>query len=231
MLLLYYLFDVQLISSLPQYLLTMLGLSIIVTPAPGTIWYVSMLLLFYAITPLLLFKSSSQKGKIVLKSAMVYGIFLFLTVTQISSVDERLYYLFPVYCAGLVIGRKKMADEKCRPLFLVLGLSAFIGLSSLFHIGEMKLGVAIVYTLGVIVVFVVFIMEFGKLFTGRMEKILEKVSYASMCAYLFHRQIYGVLAKFLGDFSVVEAVVSFLCVMVICYYIQLIYDWARKKVG
>ena len=60
LLVLHYLMHVQLISGVSQYIFTMLGLSIILTPAPGTIWYVSMILLFYILTPFLIYKETEK---------------------------------------------------------------------------------------------------------------------------------------------------------------------------
>lgn len=231
MLLLYIFFDVRLISGLPQYLLTMVGLSIIFTPAPGTIWYVSMLLLFYILTPLLLFRSSSQKWRTILKGAAIYGTFLLIQLSQISNVDERLLYLFPVYCVGLVVGRKKISIEKFSVLPFAVGLLAFVGLTCVQYVmGKDELGLKIVNTISIIAAFIVIAMECGKLFVGKVGKLLEKISYASMCAYLFHRQIYGIFAKLIGTFSIIEAFVFFLCTIVTCYYIQLKYDAFCRRV-
>lgn len=231
MLLLHIFFDVQLISGLAQFLFTMIGLSIIFTPTPGTIWYVSMLLLFYALTPLLLFRSSSQKWRTILKSAVIYGAFLLILLSQISNVDERLLYLFPVYCVGLIIGRGKISNEKFRLLPFAVGLLAFAGLNYIQYVaGIDELGLKVVYTISIIAAFIVVAMECGKLFVGKVGELLEKISYASMCAYLFHRQIYGIFAKLFGTFSIIEAFGSFLCTIVICYYIQLKYDAFCRRV-
>lgn len=232
LLLLNILFDVRFITDLQQYFLTMLGISIVFTPAPGTIWYISMLLLFYAITPFLLYKTSDNRSNIVFKSTIVYGVFLVITLTQISHVDERCLYLFPIYCAGLVIGKEPLLNKKFKPALLISGGVFFIALCLIkYKVTEISFGVDIIYTVGVIAVFIVFILEFGKLFVGNVGRLLEKISYASMCAYLFHRQIYGVFSKLFGSFSFVEAVVSFFCVLIICYGIQLLYDWFLKKIG
>ena len=49
-------------SSYKMVILTVLGLSVLFPPMPGTIWYATILLLFYFITPLfLIIKSTTKK--------------------------------------------------------------------------------------------------------------------------------------------------------------------------
>lgn len=103
MYILYVIWNVQLISGFKQYIYTMLGLSSFVSPTPGTIWYIGMLLLFYAFTPLLLFNCCSRSRLVIVKGIVLEVIFVCLYISHIISVDERLLFMFPVYTMGIYI--------------------------------------------------------------------------------------------------------------------------------
>lgn len=228
---LYLLRNIQFVSSVSQYLLSMIGLSIVFSPAPQTVWYVSMLLLFYFLTPVFLYNTKGNKLSIIIRFAVVYGVFLLLSVMKIASVDERLFMLFPVYCIGLMMNTETISKKCTNRLRLWVGIIAFLGMSAVqTQLGEMAAGIKIVYTIGVIVFFSMFVMEIGTIIPGRLEALLGKISYASMCAYLFHRQIYGALIMIFREFSIVGAFVAFSCVIVTCYFAQRVYDCMIEKV-
>lgn len=231
LLLLHYLMNVQLISGVSQYIFTMLGLSIILTPAPGTIWYVSMILLFYILTPFLLYRHANGiKTAILLKSLIIFVFFILLKVVDVGLVDERLYMLFPIYCIGLLTGKEKILNSNCRYVRLLFGVIIFIGINYVeTKYVQTDFIIKIMYTILVETAFVMFIMEFGKIFKGNIERCLSKVGYSSMCAYLFHRQFYGLFSKLFGRFSLVEAFMAFGVVIIFCFYIQKGYDLLCKK--
>lgn len=232
LLILHYLMNVQLISGVSQYIFTMLGLSIIITPAPGTIWYVSMILLFYILTPFLVYKKAEEtKTRMLLKCLICYVFFMLIKVANVGLVDERLYLLFPIYCIGLLTEKEKILDNKCRYGQLLLGVIVFIIISFIeTKYVQPDFIVNIVCTIFVEIMFLVFIMELGKIFKGDIEQWLSKIGYSSMCAYLFHRQIYGLLSRLFGSFSLIEAIIAFGIVIIACFYIQMAYDFLCKKI-
>lgn len=75
----------------------LLGISMLWKPAPATLWFVSMLLLFYLLTPLLVNRKWWKQ--------VIYGLLIFLTIFCIDytcySVDKRLYFYFLIYWMGI----------------------------------------------------------------------------------------------------------------------------------
>lgn len=216
------LFHASFISSFKQYLLTIAGLSCIITPAPLTVWYVSMLLFFYAITPLIMcWKPFSAK---IFAAACSYGIFLTLALLQIS--DKRTALYFPFYAAGLAASNKLKFSDKNNWILLAASSILFFALSA----NELKFGGQFMQIL-ICSAFVVFIFEIGKLCTkaNLLVKLLNYVCYASMSAYLFHRQILGVTYKIIGQFSVPLAYLIILpATIFLAYGIQFAYDKIRQ---
>jgi len=187
---------VRYMDSGKQYLLTLLGLSTIFTPAPATLWFISMLILFYLITPLInALRKIRQK---LLVCAGLFGLLFALHGAGIP-VDPRLPLYLPVYSLGLIIASRWEIPRKFSPAVLLIALAAFAG------------GVAYIsrhdgYTLQYLVMlpFIPLILEIGKLIAlcRPLERIFAFISYGSMAAYLFHRQFFGLPLFFMGSFPV-----------------------------
>lgn len=229
MYILYVIWNVQLISGLKQYLFTMIGLSSFVSPTPGTIWYIGMLLLFYAFTPLLLFNCGSRSRLVIIKGIVLEVIFVCLYISHIISVDERLLFMFPVYTMGLYVGIATNNEITFSILRLVVCAGAFVVLAFFSdNVWAQHILIKIVYIEIMMMVFIDFLLQVGKGTPSVFARLLKEISYSSFCAYLFHRQIYGVMSKILGTFSIIEAVISFLLVIVVSYLIQFSYDYLLR---
>lgn len=80
--------------------------------------------------------------------------------------------------------------------------------------------------------FVVFTINFGRVLEKTIvSKLLCSISYASMCAYLFHRPFYYYLMQWKGYFPIWEAYVLFLpALLVLCHGIQRLYDRLVRQI-
>lgn len=211
------------IVSLKQLLLTLTGLSCIITPAPSTIWYVSMLVLFYLLTPVIISRSSLFSKAAVCVG--IYGIFILLMCT--IGIDDRVLLWFPMYALGLLtagINFSTKFDYRLAVLSLI-GYVGMIYLKESFLDSYVLNGVAEFIIAGL---FVIFLMQAGKLLEAKalIGKILRPISYASMCAYLFHRQYYGAWKILIGQFPVWTSFLVILpSLLILCYIAQRIYDY------
>lgn len=215
----YLIWDIQYIGSVQQYLLTLLGLSCIITPAPQTIWFISMLILFYALTPVI----NSAKGclKKFLYCVTIFAVFQLLDLF-LFDVDNRLLLFFPFYCIGLLIANKVKFTDKINYIYAIFLFILFIVIS-LFE----KLNSLYLVKVLMVCAFILFAFELGKMCNkiSFCKKTLERISYASMCAYLFHRQMFGLVYKLIGVFPVWAAYLIILpLLMVVSYCVQYTYD-------
>lgn len=219
LLMIHILWNVDYISSFRQYVLSLFGLSCFFTPAPKTIWFVSMLIPFYLITPLINhFEKTWQK----ISSCII--IFLLMCALNLLGLplDSRLALYFPVYSAGLILGSRIKIDEHLRPIQLICGLLLFFTGVWLYKHTELFIIHYLVMT-----GFVLFIIEAGKLLTKTVlsSRSFSFISYGSMAAYLFHRQFFGVLLVIMGKFPIWFFYLILLPLfLVICWFIQSIYD-------
>ena len=204
-------------ESLPLYLI---GLGSFLKPYPATIWFVSMLLIFYFITPLLL--KCSAKNAFVF-SAIIEIIFLVLAFLVES--DIRLAYYWPFYFLGLIFKRNNLNlkfFEGHRNWGCIV-----ITFSSYFIIG-MKSGNN--FTIVTFICCLLFIYSVMNIFE-RLSKLvhfnraISYISYSSMCAYLFHRPIFYIIKIIVGEFEPVVAFLIYLpCVFILGGVFQRTYD-------
>lgn len=215
----HYLFHVDFISGIQQYVLTLVGLSVIFPPAPQTVWYVSMIILFYLITPLINYLTEPWKKFLCFLTIMLPLIVLHLTL---NLVDNRVLINFPVFFAGLFLsGHLKMTDSPNWKAYII-GIPVF-GLGLWLSILFGSISVTLVAVCG----FIMLALEIGKLcvYLKFVERILYYISFGSMVAYLFHRQFFGAVEKWLGHFPVAVAYLIILPVLLlISYGVQLLYD-------
>lgn len=219
LLLVHYLFKVDYISSFRQYILSLFGLSCFFTPAPKTIWFVSMLIPFYLVTPLInAFRRVWQKA--------VCCILIFMAMWGMGlcgiPVDSRLALYFPVYSAGIILGSCISISERPRPSVLAGGFLLFCAGVLLFG----RTG-RFIWHYPVMAGFIPFIIEAGKLLSGPalLSRVFRFISYGSMAAYLFHRQLLGIPLVLMGQLPVWFFYLIILpVILIVSWFIQFIYD-------
>lgn len=204
------------IVSMKQYLLTLAGMSCIFKPAPSTIWYVSMIILFYLFTPLII-AADNNWGKAA-RCTLIYAGLILLDL--LIEIDGRVLLWFPVYSLGL-ISSNYVFQEKCNWAVAIGSVALFFAVMCL----PINAGGGIVNFISSLL-FVAFILQFCKLMIGIrvLDGTLKWISYASMSAYLFHRQWYGMLNVIWARFDWMKALCALITLLIIAYIIQKIYD-------
>lgn len=182
------------IVSVWQLLFTLTGINCFIGNMPPTIWYFSMLIIFYLITPAVNF-CKSIKSKIIL-GVSIEAFLVFWHICFHS--DERIILYFPVYCAALICSGSIKINTKYRfKVFIMAILCSTVSIGICVQFPKLFI---IKYFIEISVLIVV--AEISKLITTqRTEKIFGVLSYSSMCAYLFHRQFYGALQILFGNFT------------------------------
>lgn len=164
------------------------GISTFFAPQINTLWYISMLIGFYLLTPFL------QRGGVVYKllaySLIMAGAVLFKLLFH-TGVDSRFFYYFTVYMAGIVFARHVPPPVQgllysSRKLLLT---ASVVYLFCMVWVLE-RPDSLIMMAGGFIGVFL--LVAYSGLLAGfsGMNTWIRFFSYGSMVAYLFHRQIY-----------------------------------------
>ncbi|RCJ32031.1 hypothetical protein A6770_19505 [Nostoc minutum NIES-26] len=199
-----------------------------------TLWYVTMILLFYLFVPFLLYKYNAKK---IIVFSTIGFLILTLLYWKTSLISPRLLYYSPIFVFGLIVSRAKKLQEMLAN-YKILTISLFILaiVFSLFHIRA-----SLHWSINVLVIaFGIFaslpaIWALGKLsVTIFNQNIIKIVSYSSFCMYLTHRIILlGI--NYYKPTSPLLSYLYLLCVwlpliVLISYFVQRYYDLAVKKI-
>ena len=206
------------ITNFFQLILTLTGMSCFFPPMTMTVWYVSMLLVFYLLTPIILFLKNWKRT--------VSGILFFLLFAACvvwGNGDERLILYFPAYFLGILFTNvENVNNDKSSAITIICSLILFL--------------VAIFLYDGIPNIFVkmLFIYSFLPLFREisvflvkiRVNQLWQWLSYSAMIAYLIHRLYYGLLQKAMGGWIRPIWAYSFFLpsLLLISFIIQKIYD-------
>lgn len=102
------LFCIFQITSFKVAIITLLGISCFTPYQPLTLWYFAMIILFYWLTPILLYKNNGrcERKSLICRSILLYLFFIFLS--SIIEIDNRIIVYFPFYVLGIIFPIEKL---------------------------------------------------------------------------------------------------------------------------
>ena len=234
------------INGTRQTLNGLLCISSFVTPRPKTLWYIPVILLCYAITPII--SRGTLKSRI-RNSVIVYALLLGIN-RLIPTTDIRLLFNVFFYMVGVVSSTSfdwKMNFRYGR-LIKMLAILVFMVLVSIGQMNDnfhLQLFRKVVGGIGVFAW--LFLCEYvSDLFFGSVNDMKDRwktqvccvisyISYASMACYMFHRLFFW-MGEQVWNPSVTwinwlyMGALVFPVMIVLSYYIQRYYDLLIKKV-
>ena len=209
-----------------QFLLSIFGLSAIIGPSPSTLWFFSMIILFYILTPL--FNRLSKN----LHKVFVFCIAFFVLALLIHMFDgdTRVLVYFPVYFLGLIIRNYEPAMQLSGRKKIALIIANFIVLLIVCCIYKNTINSNLnILTRMLVAVFSVnSVLTLAKWITNSITSpVFSFFSYISMCCYLFHSQVYLLIEYLFGKMTILFAVFVLLPVLFAgSYILQKLYDKA-----
>ena len=208
---------------------TTLGISqFLPSPYPRTLWYFSMIIAFYYVTPLLCYAKRKQKYSLVVLSLTI---FLFLYIGNLYlGFDHRLYENFIFYAIPFIIPCSrliKLLQSKWSLIIFTISLAIVIVFynSAIESITDMMIVSDFFVCMGILSLASILVI------IPRLPVVFYYLSYASMFAYLYHRELYIMGTKFIGKFNYFEAAFFGILLFVLSYYGQQIYDKTINKIS
>lgn len=196
-------------------------------PAPYTLWFVSMIMAFYLLTPLWTRLAESPRcfvaGGALLLAA---GVFVH---EQVQPLDTRIIQYLPCFLAGVVCARTAGPERvfRMRMLFvLVLFIPAFL----LYRLQYGAEAAAALGRIPAILAGTLLLFRAASLHAGRLSSpAVLRLAYASFCVYLFHRVIFHWSIELYYPVAVHARLAYLLAVvlpamLVVAYYMQSAYD-------
>lgn len=216
-------------------LLNACGLSCFIPPQAITLWFFSMIILLYLATPLLLyrldiFQSRKDMMRFALRSCAVYMVLLALYALT-DGIDIRLLYFYPFYILGIACPIKTVQAVSFHkiPCFAAGLVLIFISLALQFN----QLIYSAINMGGVVLCLLSVSAAIEGWCSERLKTFFLWMAYSSMCAYLFHRELYGVFKLIFanndGYMSVWVCALMVIVLFVMSYIIQKVYDRTIAK--
>jgi peptidoglycan/LPS O-acetylase OafA/YrhL len=171
------------------FLPSALMLNMIVPPPPFTLWFMTMIVLFYLAAPFLLALARRPARLIAVVTASWAGLF---AVDQLgSAIEDRLMIYWPAFATGILLGNARLLAKST--LLIVSGALAVAGylLSQNAPALDADRSLWMVLWATSSAVFAFSALR-GKL---PRSQVIEQLSLGGFFLYLFHRPIYVVLLK------------------------------------
>jgi len=188
-------------------------------PYPKTMWYFSMIIFFYILTPII-HKQVSKGIMIGLLTCIL--IFLFLLVGIVFfHFDTRLADYFIFYALPFLLRNSNnimrlFAKRWC----FTLVIPAFTILYVTFKNPSWEVHFITNVCISLIILLLSNLISMNLL----LSNFFSVIAYGSMFAYLYHRELFIVIHKVIGDFYYTETIISILILFVLSYFGQKIYD-------
>jgi surface polysaccharide O-acyltransferase-like enzyme len=209
-----------------QVIYSLLGICCFVSSLPFTLWFFSMIICFYAVTPI--FNSSKISNKIKISVCIIIYLVLFLS-TNYLHMDNRILLYFPVYILGLFLKDFSKDFSKDYHWILLYCLNFCFGFCLFFKYRNNYLVNSII-ALGA-PFFVLSVCYFISQKMSFLNEIFHKIGYASMCMYLYHRQVFHYMEWIQNYLNpIFTYIVLMLSLFILGYSIQYLYDYIVKRI-
>ncbi len=211
-------------------------ISMFIKPVPWTLWFITMLMVFYIATPIIQHCLHRYKLSVLIyTSIFVCSLLLFYGIVT-NQLDVRLIMYFPAYLIGIIVANRKLHHfYKYKYMFAIIAFIIII---------VMPLDVTNNYLKALIIIPFITIIAFILMLWSRsidiqssfFIKYATMLSYSTFCMYLFHRPVYELLMYIYRPTQLIWQL-SYLVLIgvpltiVLSYYIQKSYDVFMNKLG
>lgn len=177
-------------DGLPSFFKSLFLVSMLYGPAPRTLWFITMIMLFYLTAPFLV-KFAANLKKYILFVAFIMAFVMIFKLT-FKTADIRLFLYFPCFCVGIYCAINGMENQlfniKNAIIVLIVGLLSYLVTTDSGIIEKLK---EIPWILSAS--YLIFLASYRS--RAKFTKIgfVAFLSYSSYAMYLFHRPIYKAL--------------------------------------
>lgn len=204
--------------SIRNFVLTITGFCCFTDYQPYTLWYVSMLLVFYAVTPLI---KNSHK---IVRSIVFFCIILIYYVFQHN--DYRIVFYSVFYLIGLNLKITQLTNLIANKYMRTIAIVSVASICMTFNKPEYYDNKVIMFFVAFTGIPLLFILSNYFTRIKSFRPLFANIAYSSMFAYLLHRYICFHLSKILGvyiqDFILMPLLL--IAIFITSYYCQVWYD-------
>jgi peptidoglycan/LPS O-acetylase OafA/YrhL len=198
-----------------------------------TLWFITMILVFYAITPLYL--KSYKPAKIIIYTIVAYFGLLILHMSS-GIIDLRFPEYLPIFAAGIITARSISTQRAMQSKYIVvISFLCFVLLQQIFLRIENRIISVLVISLASFAGVPVFQAMAKALAPLLNKKLVFILSYSSFSLYLIHRITFGIGTMLYRPQTIMSAIFYLVCVLLpvtiaISYLFQMLYDDILQKI-
>lgn len=193
-------------------------------PPPLTLWFITMLMLFYIMSPVLI-KYTCSPIKYLSLVALIFFPTIILQMA-FNAGDARLLLYFPCYCLGIYCGRTDLRNKVFN--YTNASIILFLGVvTSVFKFNSWTLTQLSNIPLVVSASYLIFTLCYQNESKFQRNSLVNVLSYSSFSMYLFHRPVYIALKEIY--FPDTKAMQVFY-LMSICLFLVTLIAWSIQKI-
>ena len=212
-------------NDLSQTAYALTGLAPFVSHAPKTLWYISMIMIFYLISPIVL---TSRVKRVIFSIAILL---FFCLLSRIIRVDLRFLYNLMLYLFGICVASVRFDQWKGHRYIKWVGIVLTLLVYS-YLLCNLSTKNSLLFSMATNVFGVFALVSLASLLMKVLpndSRVISFMSFTSMSCYLFHRFTYWLCLqlfnpKDLLSKSLYLVLVAFPVGLVFSYYIQKLYD-------
>ena len=214
-----------------------LMVSMFLRPSPPTLWFVTMIMTFYIISPVLIFACKNIKLITIIIMYVIFSSLCMLYYYFTFFLDVRIIMYLPAFIFGLfvAINGESKVDNKYLFIALFIGI---LGILISFLSNTQYIAVNWLLATMMVTIFPYFLfIAFRKIpfHNIKIIRLVISLSYSSYCMYLFHRPIYVFFTeKYFPSSDSLQLiyllVFCFPCIAIFSFSVQKLYDNVSRKV-
>lgn len=209
----------------------LLPISMFQPPAPYTLWFVSMIMTFYLVTPLWVRLADSPRY--FLATALLVLAAAVFVHARVHALDTRIIQYLPCFLLGIAYARiaafKRMLDRSA-----LLSMALFSAAFLLYRTQYSTEAGAALGRIPAILAGTLLLFRFAGQYLGRFgSPTVLHLAYASFCVYLFHRVIFHWSIDLYFPVDGAARLTYLLAVvlpatLLVAYYTQRAYDYGTR---
>ncbi len=206
--------------------------SMFVKPSPPTLWFITMIMFFYVISPFLIFVCKNIKKIKIIVIYLIVSLLLMLYYYFTKLLDLRFIVYLPAFIFGIFVA---VNDEQSISTKLVI-LASVVGALISFFLNTPHKQLNMLFSTLLVTSASFFLFNVFRKMSFKNTKIMASIillSYSSYCMYLFHRPIYIILKKLYFPNSLFLQllyliVIGLPCIFILSLYLQKFYDKSNR---
>lgn len=202
-------------------------LSMLYGPAPRTLWFITMIMLFYLIAPFLARLAGNLKKYLLFVVAIMALVMLFKLTFRTA--DIRLFLYFPCFCAGIYCSINSMENRlfniRNAIILLIIGLVSYLVKIDSGIIERLK---EIPWILSSS--YLIFLVSYKNRESFTNISFILFFSYSNYAMYLFHRPIYMTLKSlYFPESGLLQILYLGAFCLVVISLVSWVFQWVNDR--